>query len=130
MTDSLLTPVRDSCPSTARDALAGAGPWLGLTDDDAARINAAIAAAYAETTRAVYGFAWRRWVRRIIGRAPRRPVRPPSVADMRQIVTATDRTTVRGARDTALLLIGFAGARDHEGAHRPRPRAVMTDAGP
>ena len=168
MTDSLLTPVRDIHPAV---------PWLGLTDDDATRINAAITAAYAETTRAVYAFAWRRWVRwctdreivpfpaepaavcayltgcadqglslatidsacsaighqhrsrglgdpidhdvvrqvrrglrRIIGRAPRRPARPLSVADVRQIVAAIDRTTVRGARDTALILLGFAGA--------------------
>lgn len=177
MTDSLLTPVRDLRSAALPETLADAGPWLGLTDDDATRINAAITAAYAETTRTVYAFAWRRWVRwctgrgivpfpaepaavcayltgcadqglslatidsacsaighqhrshgvsdpidhdavrqvrrglrRIIGRAPRRPARPLSVADVRQIVTAIDRTTVRGVRDTALLLVGFAGA--------------------
>ncbi len=52
----------------------------------------------------------RRGLRRIIGRAPRRPTRPLSVADVRQIVTAIDRTTVRGVRDSAILLLGFAGA--------------------
>ncbi len=38
----------------------------------------------------------RRGLRRIIGRAPRRPARPLSVADVRQIVAAIDRTTIRG----------------------------------
>lgn len=149
----------------------------GLTEDDATRIAAALAATHADSTRQVYAFAWRRWVswcagrgiapfpaepaavcayltecaeqglslatidsacsaighqhrshgavdpvdhdavrrvrrglRRIIGRAPRRPTRPLTVADVRQIVTAIDRTTDRGVRDTALLLLGFAGA--------------------
>ncbi len=152
-------------------------PWAGLTGDDANRIAAALAATHAETTRKVYAFAWRRWVRwcsgrgilpfpaepaavcayltecadhgfslatidsacsaighqhrshgvgdpidhdavrqvrrglrRIIGRAPRRPTRPLSVADVRRIVATIDRTTLRGARDTAILLLGFAGA--------------------
>ena len=35
----------------------------------------------------------RRGLRRILGTAPRRPARPLSVADLRQIVTAIDRTT-------------------------------------
>lgn len=52
----------------------------------------------------------RRGLRRIIGRAPRRPTRPLSVADVRQIVTSIDRTTERGVRGTAILLLGFAGA--------------------
>jgi integrase len=52
----------------------------------------------------------RRGLRRIIGRDPRRPARPLSVADVRQIVAAIDRTTVRGVRDTAIVLLGFAGA--------------------
>lgn len=152
-------------------------PWTGLTQDDATRIAAALAATHAASTRKVYAFAWQRWVRwcsgrgivafpaepaavcayltecaeqgrslatidsacsaighqhrsrgvpdpvdhdavrqvrrglrRIIGRAPRRPTRPLSVADVRQIVTAIDRTTERGVRDTAILLLGFAGA--------------------
>jgi integrase len=52
----------------------------------------------------------RRGLRRIIGKAPRRPARPLSVSDLRQIVSAIDRTTPRGIRDTALILLGFAGA--------------------
>ncbi len=52
----------------------------------------------------------RRGLRRIIGRAPRRPTRPLSVADVRGIITAIDRTTERGVRDTAILLLAFAGA--------------------
>lgn len=158
-------------------ATAATHPWAGLTEDDATRIAAALAATHAASTRKVYAFAWRRWVswcagrgivpfpaapaavcayltecaeqglslativsacsaighhhrshgvpdpvdhdavrqvrrglRRIIGRAPRRPTRPLSVADVRQIVGSIDRTTERGVRDTALLLLGFAGA--------------------
>lgn len=52
----------------------------------------------------------RRGLRRIIGRGPRRPARPLSVDDLRQILAVIDRTTVHGARDTAILLMGFAGA--------------------
>jgi integrase len=152
-------------------------PWAGLTEDDATRIAAALAATHAASTRKVYAFAWRRWMRwcskrgivpfpaqpaavcayltecaeqgrslatidsacsaighrhrchgaddpvdhepvrqvrrglrRIIGRTPRRPARPLSVADVRQIVATIDRTTVRGVRDTAIVLLGFAGA--------------------
>ena len=169
--DSTSTRRHDAVPESPAD------PRAGLTEDDTARIAAAITAACAETTRTVYAFAWRRWtswctgrgivpfpaepaavcaylthcadqglspatidsacsaighqhrsagvpdpidhdavrqvrrgLRRIIGRAPRRPARPLSVADLRQIVTAIDLTTVRGIRDTAILLLGFAGA--------------------
>lgn len=52
----------------------------------------------------------RRGLRRILGTAPRRPARPLSVTDLRQIATTIDRTTPRGLRDTALILVGFAGA--------------------
>lgn len=177
MTDSLLTHGHDLRSAAVPDGLTDGGPWRGLTDEDATRIDAALTAAYAETTRAVYAFAWRRWVswcsvrgimsfpaepaavcayltscadqglslatidsacsaighqhrtrgvrdpiehhavrqvrrglRRIIGRAPRCPARPLSVADVRQIVATIDRTTVRGIRDAAILLLGFAGA--------------------
>ena len=161
----------------APGALPAAGTEDHLTADDKARIAAALDAAYAETTRKVYAFAWSQWdswchgrgitkfpaepatvcayltdrahreaslatinaacsaighqhrrhglpdpidhdavrqvrrgLRRLLGSAPRRPARPLSVADLRQIVTAIDRNTVRGARDTAVILLGFAGA--------------------
>ncbi len=68
MTDSLLTPGCDNRSATVPATLTDAGPWVGLTDDDATRIEAAITAAYAETTRSVYAFAWRRWERWCIGR--------------------------------------------------------------
>jgi len=42
----------------------------GLTDLDAARIAAAIAAGRAPTTRAVYGCAWRAWILLKVGDAP------------------------------------------------------------
>ncbi len=175
MTTSLTALTQISTPDLP--SIARTDPWVGLTEDDATRIAAALAATHAESTRKVYAFAWRRWVRwcsgrgivafpaepaavcayltecaeqglslatidsacsaighqhrhhgkpdpidhdavrqvrrglrRIIGRAPRRPTRPLSVADVRQIVTAIDRTTVRGVRDSAILLLGFAGA--------------------
>jgi hypothetical protein len=40
----------------------------GLTDADATRITAAIAAARTETTRTVYAHAWRQWERWCAGR--------------------------------------------------------------
>jgi site-specific recombinase XerD len=52
----------------------------------------------------------RRGLCRLLVRAARRPARPLSVEDLRRIVTAIDRSTVRGVRDTAILLLGFAGA--------------------
>ncbi len=164
-----LTPAPGSAPATrSRDY---------LTEDDAARIAAALAATHAENTRKVYAFAWDQWarwcrgrgiaafpaapsavcaylteradqgvslatidlacsaighqhrhngrpdpidhdavrrvrrgLRRIIGTTPRRPARPLSVADLRRIVAAIDRSTPAGLRDTAVILVGFAGA--------------------
>jgi len=52
----------------------------------------------------------RRGLRRILGTAPRRPARPLSVSDIRQLITAIDRSTAQGVRDAALILLGFAGA--------------------
>jgi integrase len=51
-----------------------------------------------------------RGLRRLVGTVPRRPARPLSVAELRRLVTTSDRSTPRGARDTALILLGFAGA--------------------
>ena len=52
----------------------------------------------------------RRGLRRLLGSAPRRPAGPLSVADLRQIITAIDPSTTAGRRDTAVILLGFAGA--------------------
>jgi integrase len=52
----------------------------------------------------------RRGLRRTLGSAPRRQARPLSVTDIRQLVTAIDRTTPLGARDAALILLGYASA--------------------
>jgi len=52
----------------------------------------------------------RRGLRRIVGSAPRRPAHPLSLSNLRQLIGAIDRTTSQGMRDTALILIGFAGA--------------------
>ena len=51
---NLLAPTEP--PSRALDR------WAGITEDDATRIAAALAAAHAASTRKVYAFAWRRWV--------------------------------------------------------------------
>jgi len=52
----------------------------------------------------------RRGLRRTLGTAPRRQAHPLSVAEIRRIVTAIDRSTPQGARDAALILLGFASA--------------------
>jgi integrase len=52
----------------------------------------------------------RRGLRRTLGTAPQRLARPLSTADIRQIVTPIDRSTPKGARDAALILLGFASA--------------------
>ena len=52
----------------------------------------------------------RRGLRRIIGPAPRRQARPLGTAEIRQIVEHIDRSTPVGARDAAIILLGFASA--------------------
>jgi site-specific recombinase XerD len=52
----------------------------------------------------------RRGLRRTLGTAPIRLARPLGLAEIRQIVTGIDRTTPKGARDAALILLGFASA--------------------
>ena len=52
----------------------------------------------------------RRGLRRIVGTAPRRQARPLGVAEIRQILGAIDRDTAKGARDAAIILLGFASA--------------------
>jgi len=52
----------------------------------------------------------RRGLRRTLGMAPGRQARALSVGDIRRILNAIDRTTPRGARDAALILLGFSSA--------------------
>jgi integrase len=52
----------------------------------------------------------RRGLRRLLGASLRRPARPLSVADLRQIIAAIDSHTPAGRRDAAIILLGFAGA--------------------
>ncbi|RLV50909.1 hypothetical protein D9V37_02925 [Nocardioides mangrovicus] len=52
----------------------------------------------------------RRGLRRIIGTAPRRQARPLDTNDIRQILGPIDRATAKGARDAAIILLGFASA--------------------
>jgi integrase len=49
-------------------------------------------------------------LRRTYGIAPRRQARPVSVAELRQILARIDRTRPIGVRDTAIMLLGYAGA--------------------
>jgi integrase len=52
----------------------------------------------------------RRGLRRTLGTAPQRLARPLDTAEIRQIVTPIDRSTAKGARDAAIILLGFASA--------------------
>ena len=52
----------------------------------------------------------RRGLRRTLGTAPQRLARPLDTGDIRQIVTFIDRDTAKGARDAAIILLGFASA--------------------
>lgn len=54
--------------------------------------------------------AVRRGLRRTLGTAPRRQSLPLSTDEIRRMVAAIDRTTARGSRDAALILLGFASA--------------------
>jgi integrase len=52
----------------------------------------------------------RRGLRRTLGTAPQRQARPLGLDEIRRIVTPIDRTTAKGMRDAALILVGFASA--------------------
>lgn len=52
----------------------------------------------------------RRGLRRAVGAAPRRQARPLGLSEVRRIVASIDRDTAKGARDAALILLGFASA--------------------
>lgn len=52
----------------------------------------------------------RRGLSRTYGAQPRRLARPLTVEEIRQIVTGIDRTTPIGARDAAIILLGYASA--------------------
>ena len=52
----------------------------------------------------------RRGLRRTYGVAPVRQARPLTPADLRQILRHIDRTTPLGARDSAIILLGYASA--------------------
>jgi integrase len=164
-------------PTPVTAVLTQANPFAGLTETDATRIAAAMSAALADSTRTVYGHAWRVWerwcstralsplpasaaaicaylteraeqgasagtldgacsaisyqhrshgfddpilteavrqvrrgLRRTLGTAPQRLARPLGTAEIRQIVAAVDRSTAKGARDAAIVLLGFASA--------------------
>ena len=50
-------------PTAVTAVLTHADPFAGLTETDATRIAAAMAAAVTESTRTTYGHSWRRWER-------------------------------------------------------------------
>lgn len=49
-------------------------------------------------------------LRRTYGIAPRRQARPLAVTELRQVLARIDRTRPIGVRDTAIILLGYAGA--------------------
>jgi integrase len=165
---------RDSCHPHLR---VPSGPPEPLTAAETVRIEAALAANYADSTRATYACAWRTWagwcrrrgapalpgapllvcaylvqraddglsaatlelacsaisyqhrqagvpdpigtetvrlvrrgLRSRLGTAARRPARALTTEEINQIVTPIDRSTAKGARDAALILLGFASA--------------------
>jgi hypothetical protein len=57
----------------------------------------------------------RRGLRRTIGAAPRRQAPPLGTDDIRTIVESMGRSTALGARDAALILLGFASAMRRSG---------------
>lgn len=58
-----------------------------------------------ETVKAV-----RRGIRRTLGTAPRRQSRPLNTAEIRQMLAGIDRGNLKGIRDAAVILLGFASA--------------------
>ncbi|EGD41021.1 phage integrase [Nocardioidaceae bacterium Broad-1] len=52
----------------------------------------------------------RRGLHRILGTAPRRPAHPVGPEEIGQLLAAIDRDSPVGARDAAVILLGFAGA--------------------
>lgn len=173
----MTTPLTPATPGSLSLPAWPVDPFAGLTPIDATRIEAAMTAAIADSTRTVYTHAWRTWerwcttrqitplpaasaavcayltvradqgttastldqacsaisyvhrsqgfpdpvlheavrlvrrgLRRTLGTAPRRQARPLGVAEIRQIVTGIDRDTPKGARDAAIILLGFASA--------------------
>jgi integrase len=54
--------------------------------------------------------AVRRGLRRMVGTAPRRQARPLGTTEIRQIVEAINRSMPKGARDAAIILLGYASA--------------------
>lgn len=54
--------------------------------------------------------AVRRGIRHTLGTAPRRQARPLNTDEIRQMLTGIDRTTIKGVRDAAVILLGFASA--------------------
>ncbi len=58
-----------------------------------------------ETVKAV-----RRGIRRTLGTAPRRQSRPLSTDEIRQMLAGIDRSSLKGVRDAAVILLGFSSA--------------------
>jgi integrase len=52
----------------------------------------------------------RRGLRRTLGTAPRRLARPLTTDDITQILGVIDRSSLKGARDAAIILLGYASA--------------------
>lgn len=110
---------RGTCPLPAEPALVAA--WLteladaGRSASSVSQAASAISAAHLDASqddpcatpgvrRVLAG------IRRQVGTAPRRQAHPLSTDEIRRIITSIDRSTLRGQRDAAMILLGYAGA--------------------
>ncbi len=92
--------------------------WLGSLGRSVSTVDRALAAIAAQhhqcglndPTAAPGVRLTRAGVRRTVGAAPRRQAHPVTTADVRRLVDACDPASLRGLRDRALLLVGYAAA--------------------
>lgn len=92
--------------------------WLGSQGRSVSTVDRALASIAAEhnaagledpTTTAGVRLT-RSGVRRTVGAAPRRQAHPVTTSEVRRLVDACPTTSLRGLRDRALLLVGYAAA--------------------
>ncbi|NTW39975.1 MAG: tyrosine-type recombinase/integrase [Cellulomonadaceae bacterium] len=92
--------------------------WLGSVGRSVSTIDRAIAAIAAEhqsrglddPTTAAGVRLTRAGVRRMVGAAPRRQAHPITTEEVRRLVEVGDPSSLRGLRDRALILVGYAAA--------------------
>lgn len=92
--------------------------WLGSQGRSVSTVDRALASIAAEhaasglddPTSAAGVRLTRSGVRRTVGAAPRRQAHPVTTAEVRRLVEVCDLSSLRGLRDRALLLVGYAAA--------------------